>query len=69
VGDDCQPMLKSDKNTVDPKNEEQPDKERALPFIKLVLNSKEGDNMEGEGEPHQQAEHLKDEKGFDLGHL
>jgi hypothetical protein len=33
-----------------------------LPFIKLVLNSKEGANMEREGEPHQQAEHLKDEK-------
>ncbi len=62
VGDDCQPMLKNDKNTVDPKNEEQPDKERASSFIKLGLHSKEGANMEGKGEPHQQAEYLKDKK-------
>jgi hypothetical protein len=32
------------------------------PFIKLVLNLKEGSNTEGKGGPQQQAEHLKDEK-------
>jgi hypothetical protein len=45
-------MLKSDKNAMDPKNEEQSDKERASPFLKPVLNLKEGANMEGKGEPH-----------------
>jgi hypothetical protein len=54
-------MLKNDEDTVDPKNDKQPDKERASPFIILVLNIKEGANMEGKGEPHQQVDHLKDE--------
>ncbi len=62
MGDDCQPMLKNDKNTMDPKNGKQPDNKKASPFIKLVLSSKEDANLEGKGEPHQKAERLKDEK-------
>ncbi len=58
MGDSCQPMLKSEENTADPKNEEQPDKERASPFMKLVLNSKEGANMEGKGEPHHSKQSI-----------